>query len=221
MEDGSPVTRSTTPLLPELASYVTARQGERDEIPLARRAKLRELADFVAGRIGSSVPALLTFICTHNSRRSHMAQIWAQTAAHVNGIAPVHTFSGGTEATAFEPRAVAALRRAGFAIEPTSDDGNPVYQVRYADGAEPMAAFSKVYDRAPNPQADYCAVMTCAQADEGCPIVRGSAARIAIPFADPKAFDGTEQEAVQYDERCRQIGREMLYAFSLISRVSR
>jgi protein-tyrosine phosphatase/arsenate reductase len=215
------VTRPTTPVFPELASYVAARQGELDEIPPARRATLQEMADFVAERIGSSAPALLTFICTHNSRRSHMAQIWAQTAAHLHGIAPVRTFSGGTEATAFEPRAVAALRRAGFAIEPTSDDHNPVYQVRYADGAEPMAAFSKVYDHAPNPQADYCAVMTCAQADEGCPIVFGAAARIAIPFEDPKTFDGTEQEAEQYDERCRQIGREMLHAFSLVSRVSR
>lgn len=41
----------------------------------------------------------------------------------------------------------------------------------------------------------------------------GADARIAIPYDDPKASDGTEHEAQTYDERCRQIAREKLYAF--------
>jgi hypothetical protein len=58
--------------------------------------------------------------------------------------------------------------------------------------------------------------MTCSAADKACPIVFGADARIAIPFDDPKAFDGTDQEAAKYDERCRQIAREMLYVFSRV-----
>jgi hypothetical protein len=126
------------------------------------------------------------------------------------------TYSGGTEATAFNPRAVAAIRRAGFAVETIAEGDNPVYGVRYMDEMEPMPCFSKVYDRPPNPQQGFAAVMTCSAADEACPIVFGAANRIAIPFDDPKPFDGNEQEAAKYDERCRQIAREMLYVVSRV-----
>jgi len=37
------------------------------------------------------------------------------------------------------------------------------------------------------------------------------AARFALPYDDPKQSDGTPTEVKTYDERCRQIAREMLY----------
>jgi hypothetical protein len=73
-----------------------------------------------------------------------------------------------------------------------------------------------VYADAANPQREFCAIMTCSQADEACPNVAGAANRIAIPYEDPKAADGTPEEAAVYDERCAQIARETLYAFSLV-----
>lgn len=155
----------------------------------------------------------MTFICTHNSRRSHLAQVWAATAAARYGFSQVYTYSGGTEATAFNSRAVAALERAGFDVLKTSDDRNPVYHVRYAADAAPLTCFSKVYDQAPNPGDGFCAVMTCGDANERCPVVHGAAQRIAITYEDPKSADGTPAEAARYDERCAQIAREMLYAF--------
>jgi hypothetical protein len=35
-----------------------------------------------------------------------------------------------------------------------------------------------------------------------------------VNYDDPKDFDGTLQEEAKYDERTRQIAREMLYLFS-------
>jgi arsenate reductase len=201
-------------LYPDLEAYVNARIGEFDRIPDDRKALLRSISGYVAGRVDASETARLTFICTHNSRRSHMSQIWAQAAAQVFGIGGVETYSGGTEATAFNPRAVAALRRAGFVIEPATDGDNPVYEVRFSEGIEPLQAFSKIYDQAPNPTEGFAAVMTCSSADAACPIVHGAAERIAIPFDDPKAFDDTQREAAAYDERCAQIAREMLFVFA-------
>jgi hypothetical protein len=78
-----------------------------------------------------------------------------------------------------------------------------------------LTCFSKSYEDASNPQQGYCAVMTCSHADENCPLIPGAALRISLPFEDPKAFDGTNEETARYDECCRQIAREMLYAFSL------
>jgi arsenate reductase len=147
-----------------------------------------------------------------------MAQIWARAAACHFGLSTVEAYSGGTEATRFNPRAVAAIRRAGFAIDGPRGGDNPVYRVRYSEGAEPMECCSKIYDASPNPTEGFAAVMTCSAADAGCPVVRGAVERISLPYGDPGDFDGTLGERDAYDERCRQIAREVLYAFSLVRR---
>ncbi|HOC44276.1 MAG TPA: hypothetical protein PKJ99_14775 [Thermoanaerobaculales bacterium] len=201
-------------LYPELEAYVDGVVREVGQIPAGRRETLARLADFVAGRAATGRPAELTFICTHNSRRSQLAQVWAKTAAEYFGVPAVETYSGGTEATAFDPRAVAAMWRAGFRIDDPDGGDNPVYRVRFAEGGKPMECFSKVYDQPPNPRDGFAAVMTCSVADVACPVVLGAAERISLPYDDPKDFDGTDQEEAAYDERCRQIAREMLAVFS-------
>jgi len=192
--------------------------GEFARITDERRSILESMSTFVARRIADHQPVRLIFICTHNSRRSHMAQLWAQAAAHHFSVPGVEAFSGGTETTAFNLRAVAALRRAGFAIELFTDGKNPAYEVRYEALMEPMYAFSKAYDDPPNPAEDFAAIMTCSSADAACPIVAGADERIVIPYDDPKTFDGSEQEVDRYEERCAQIAREMLYVFSEVAR---
>jgi len=200
----------------KLKSYIAESFKTFDKIPAERKVDLKKLAEYVEGRIKDGQQAKLTFICTHNSRRSHMAQIWGQAVAAHYGIPNVETFSGGTEATAFNPRAVAAMQRAGFEIEKTTSGDNPIYLVRYDDDKEPMQTFSKVYDHDPNPTDDFCAVMTCSDADKNCPVVLGASLRVSIPYEDPKAADGTDQETAVYDERCRQISSELLYIFSQV-----
>jgi arsenate reductase len=202
-------------LAPSLARYVAARSAEFDEIPADRRAKLDQLAAYIRNQRDSEKPVRLVFICTHNSRRSHMAQLWAATAAASYGIGDVETYSGGAEATAFNPRAVAALERAGFEIKTSAPgDANPKYLVRLSAASAALECFSKVYDQPPNPTTDFCAVMTCSAADKACPTVSGATLRLAIPYDDPKVADGTPEESATYDERCAQIARELLFAFS-------
>lgn len=205
-------------LVPELGVAVQERLRELDRIGDERRAALEAVVNDVSSRTGEGRPARLVFICSHNSRRSHMAQLWAEVAARHFSIDGLEFFSGGTEITAFNPRAVAALRRAGFVIEPFTDGKNPIYEVRFEQEMEPIQAYSKVYDEPPNPGAEFTAVMTCSEADAGCPIVHGADRRIPVFYDDPKEADGTLQEAEIYDERCRQIAREMLYIFSRVAR---
>jgi protein-tyrosine-phosphatase len=199
-------------LFPELLRYME--ELESEEIPAGRKPALLELADYMGNRIKTGKPVRLVFICTHNSRRSHMSQLWAAALSTWLGLPGIESWSGGTEATAFNPRAVAALQRAGFQIE-GSGEKNPWYEVRYGTGFTPLQAFSKRYDDPVNPRSDFCAVMTCSEADAACPIVPGAEERIALPFDDPKKADGTTEEARRYDERCRQIARELLFAFRM------
>ncbi|MCC9600432.1 protein-tyrosine-phosphatase [Stieleria sp. JC731] len=191
--------------------WITERASELDQIPSTRRQELSQLAGYIRKNLEANGTAKLTFICTHNSRRSHFSQIWAKVIADYCGHFGVQTFSGGTEATAMNERVVDSLRRSGFVIE--ADDvsvSNPIYRVSYSDQSVPLQCFSKVYDQTPNPQSGYAAVMTCSSADDACPIVPGCELRLPIRYEDPKVADGTEQEAAVYDERSKQISREML-----------
>lgn len=189
------------------------------EISSDRMNLLNSFADYIAEKVKNEERVKLNFICTHNSRRSHMTQIWAQTAAEYFEIPNVECFSGGTEATAFNPRAVRAIRDAGFNVEKLDESENPVYLVYFSDFKEPLKCFSKVYSDDFNPSENFAAVMTCSHADENCPIVFGADQRFPIRYDDPKEFDGTEQEEAKYKERFEQIGIEMIYVFGKVKEV--
>lgn len=186
-----------------------------DTISSDRKELLAEVADFIKKELDEEGNVKLNFICTHNSRRSHLAQIWTQTAAAQYGIDGVKTYSGGTEATAFNPNAVAAVERAGFMVDTPGGD-NPTYDVRFSEDADPMICFSKTFDDSANPSKDFAAIMTCSDADDNCPFVPGATFRKPVTYRDPKEADGTGREKEIYDERCRQIGTEMFYLMSLV-----
>ena len=209
-------TERNVTLLPALQSTVEQLTSEFNDIPLERKAILRELTQFVQMKVDSKLPVYLNFICTHNSRRSHLSQIWAQAAAYYYSVPEVFCFSGGTVATAFNPRVVRAMQKAGFTIVRADDGTNPVYDVKYTSELPGIKAFSKKYDDPFNHNKDFAAVMTCSHADENCPVVLGAIERIPLRYEDPKNFDDTPQEAAKYTERVRQIGREILYAFSQV-----
>jgi arsenate reductase len=201
---------------PRLGQTIDRALREIDAIPQERRRLLEEVAAFVSSKRHAGKAAELSFICTHNSRRSQMGQLWAAVAAAYFGINEVRTYSGGTESTAFDVRAVGALEKAGFVIENPGGE-NPHCLVTYDDSGPVMECFSKTYDDPFNPTEGFAAIMTCSEADEACPVVVGAALRTPIRYDDPKVSDGTPSEAATYDVRCLQIATEMLYLFSQVA----
>jgi arsenate reductase len=203
-------------LLPSLGNTVRQLLSEFDNISASRKGILKQLAEFIHQRAREEVDAL-NFICTHNSRRSQMAQLWAQAAAYYYDIPNVQAFSGGTESTCFNFQAVSQMQRAGFEITIIKAGDNPIYEVRYSNNAPAVTAFSKKYDDIFNPR-NFAAIMTCSHADENCPLIPQALTRIVLAYDDPKEFDGTTIEPAKYYERAREIGREMLFAFSEVRR---
>lgn len=181
-----------------------------------RKETLQPLIDYIQSKVNANKAVRLNFICTHNSRRSHLAQIWAQTMAYHFGIEKVTCYSGGTDTTALFPMVIETLQNTGFQIEKLSDNGNPVYNIKYADNELPIIGFSKKIDANYNPKSAFCAIMTCSQADEGCPFVPEAEQRVPITYDDPKAFDNTPQKAGKYQERSLQIATEMKFVFMMI-----
>ncbi|MCX8490550.1 MAG: protein-tyrosine-phosphatase [Cyclobacteriaceae bacterium] len=202
-------------LLPYLNKTVEKLIYELSQISTERKTLLTELSRLIQ-QYPTSQPIYLNFICTHNSRRSHIAQLWAQAAAQYFDVKNIICLSGGTEATAFNSRAVKAMQGAGFQITIEKPGNNPVYKVSYSSNASSVTVFSKKYDDPFNNNPGFAAIMTCSHADANCPLVLGAKTRIAITYDDPKEFDGTQLESAKYAERVQQIGREMLYAFSQI-----
>jgi arsenate reductase len=187
-----------------------------ESLSAERIETLQPLIDFIQSKVKNKQVIRLNFICTHNSRRSHLSQVWAQTASAYFHIKNIFCYSGGTEATAMFPMVAETLTRQGFQIKNIANGNNPIYTIKYSENEHPIIGFSKTYDDDFNPQSEFVAVMTCSQADGGCPFIAGAEKRIPITFEDPKAFDNTPQQAEKYEERSVQIATEMFYVFSQI-----
>src|SRR5690349_10694865 len=138
---GADESESKANLLPALRPYVKEVAGELDRVSAERKVELNEIVASITAQLEADKPAQLTFICTHNSRRSHMSQIWAQTAACYYDLKQVHAYSGGTQATACNCRTITAMRTAGFDIKDATAGENPLYLVCYAKGRPPIHAY--------------------------------------------------------------------------------
>jgi protein-tyrosine phosphatase/arsenate reductase len=180
-----------------------------------RKELLAKIGKYVAAKTQSKEKVELVYICTHNSRRSHLGQIWAKVAAIYYAFDNVETYSGGTEATAFNPNAINAIKSLGFVVKKEDETNNPRYTVLFGNGKESTTCFSKKYDDFSNPKEGFCAVMTCIEADGACPFIPGASLRVSTPYLDPKVYDNTDQQDAQYAERSKQIAVETLYAFSV------
>ena len=163
-------------------------------------------------------------ICTGNSRRSMLAATMGNIAAAYHGIAELRFYSGGTNPSAFNPRTIRTLEEVGVVIEACKEntlkgdagEANPKYMVRWGNlprmgvNRFEIKEFSKIYSDSHNPAKSFLALLVCDEADGSCPNVPGASQRIAMPFQDPKSFDGSELEAIKYSERRDEIGRIML-----------
>lgn len=201
-------------MFPKIKS--TIEQLSFDTISEERKQVLAPLVQFIQSKTNSGLAIRLNFICTHNSRRSHLSQVWAQTAAAYYNIKNVFCYSGGTEATALFPKVAETLVNTGFEVKIINKGDNPIYAIKYNTNDHPVIGFSKSYEDDFNPQSEFAAILTCSQADGGCPFIAGAEKRIPITFDDPKAFDNTPLQTEKYQERSIQIATEFLYVFSQI-----
>jgi arsenate reductase len=182
-----------------------------------RRKVLQPLIDHIASKKRKGETVRLNFICTHNSRRSLLAQVWAQTMAFHFKIDGVFCYSGGTETTALFPKVADTLAEHGFNVLQLCKTENPVYAVKYSMAEAPVICFSKKYDDMFNPGSHFVAIMTCSSADHGCPFVSGAEARFSVKYEDPKLFDDTDQQALKYSQRSLEIANEMWWVFSSLA----
>lgn len=204
----------------KLQNYSDQITNEYSEIDKDRKKDLDKIADYIFEQWSNNLKIQPLFVCTHNSRRSHMAHIWFQTGMYYYGISNTYSFSGGTEATALNIRAANALKRAGLDYKVSDGDGekNPTYKFIISERFPIIEMYSKTYDSQENPKSNFFAVMVCSDADKSCPVVPGADKRFSIPYKDPRYSDNTASEEKTYDETCKLIAREMFYIASEVKK---
>lgn len=211
----SKMTPITHNIFPEIEKII--KSLDTQVISNKRKIVLQPLVDFIQLKVSKKQDIRLNFICTHNSRRSHLCQIWAQTIANYFSVKNVFCYSGGTEATALFPMIARTLQNSGFKISIISENNNSIYSIKYSNNEHPIIGFSKNLEDAFNPKSEFAAILTCSQADGNCPFISGAEKRIPITFEDPKAFDNTPQQVEKYNQRSLQIATELFYIFSQIN----
>ena len=195
-----------------LTDLILQLRTNQDKIRQARKLELKSLAEAMHQLYELTGQISINIICTHNSRRSQLGQVWFELMAYDLGISEFHAFSGGTEGTAFNHRMVKALQDLGVHLSVKETGDNPVYELAFdKDHSSERRYFSKAYDHEANPSSDFIAMLVCDSADEKCPIIHGATERLFIPYTDPKAADDTEQEANVYQEKVKEMGRELIF----------
>lgn len=221
-------------LLPGVEAAVDDILGELDAADIAvspeRRPRIEALAACVRAAIQGDPDnvdggeARLVYVCTHNSRRSQLAQVWMSVAAAHFGVADrIRVFSAGTVATEVNPAVIRVLKTIGFevSVDATAKKSQPVYHVRYAEdpAARPLVCFSKlVADAMEEAGGSGCLIPVCSDADDSCPVIRDCVCRVGLPYDDPKVADGLPTEDAVYSERSRDIATEALLVMHLATK---
>lgn len=112
------------------------------------------------------------FLCTGNTARSQLAE------ALLRHYAPARfeVTSAGLEPGVLNPYTVRVLEERGIA---TSD--------LYAKGVIPMLG----------KRTFHYLITVCARAEQNCPVFPGVSYRLAWPFEDPAAFQGSDAEKLE------------------------
>lgn len=182
-----------------------------------RKQLLTHIANFVVSELKQNNPVNLNYICTHNSRRSQLSNVWSCYAANYFKLNTVESFSGGTSVTCFYRNTVKTLQQTGFVFKLSEfSHHNPVYSIEYENCNKPIVAFSKLYNNEFN-EIPFIAITTCSNADENCPFISEAIQRFHLPFNDPKNFDNTLYTSEKYLEVNKQIAGEIHFIFRSIA----
>ncbi|SNR15230.1 low molecular weight phosphatase family protein [Tenacibaculum jejuense] len=184
-----------------------------------RKDLLYSIADKIVEELEDRDKINLNFICTHNSRRSQMAQVWSFFATEYFKLENIFAYSGGTETTAFHRNTVKCLQKTSFdfSVEDFSHQ-NPLYLISFKGAKKTIKGFSKTYDNEDN-DYPYIAITTCDHADENCPFIPDAIHRFHLPYTDPKVADNTDSQNEKYLETSKRIAGELFLIFEETKRL--
>ena len=195
-------------------AFISQLKANASTIRVERKKALDHLAAVINRQISEEGSSVVKFVCTHNSRRSQLAEFCMDILARENGL-PIMSLSAGTESTAFNPRMVKAIESFGFELIKYGQEPNPLYIYRISHND--LYYYSKKWDEELINYGKNIIVTVCDDAGENCPVIPSTFERIHLNYKDPKAFDNTPDESKAYSDKVIEIGTEMHYIIEQLS----
>ena len=183
------------------------------EVSSKRAFLINEIVNYIYKKTSENKIPKLNFICTHNSRRSQLCQFWASFFSNYYNI-KCEVYSGGTVETEVHKSVLNNISDYGFNIS-FKESNNPIYSIKFKN-QNLGNYFSKFYYNFENPKNEFAAIMTCADAENNCPLVEGSEIKFSLPYEDPKKYDKSKNEKNEYKKTSETIASEMNYLFKKI-----
>ena len=183
-----------------------------------RKDKIVKLAQIIKINHEQQNIVKITFICTHNSRRSQFSQVWAYISGLYFKLDFLEFYSGGTEVDSVNLNVINALSNSGLKIEKTHKD-KAIYLLKSLKKDKGISLYSKVYNSKLNPSKHFIAIMTCSDADQMCPVIKGADKKISLPYSDPRGADNTGLEKEVYSQTCSTIAKEMFYLMKQVKKI--
>ncbi len=202
----------------EIKKYIQKVVIDLGKIPQKRKKILLEIVSYIKQNYLIEDRSNIIFICTHNSRRSQLAQCWLSVSCRYYNLNKINTFSGGLEITSLNSNALNALKRSGFIVNHIDTKDN-IYLLKTSKKNKGQTLYSKKHDSKNNPQRKFLAIITCSDANKQCPVVRGADKKIFLPYHDPRISDGSGLEKTTYDQSCFNIAQEMFYIMKKVKEV--
>ena len=183
-----------------------------------RKDKLVKLAQVIKRNHEQKNIVKIIFICTHNSRRSQFSQVWAYISSLYFKLDFIKPFSGGTEIDTVNLNVINSLISSGLKIEKTHK-GKAIYLLKSFKKDKGINLYSKVYNSKLNPSKHFIAIMTCSDADQMCPVIKGADKKVSLPYSDPRVADNTGLEKEVYNQTCSIIAKEMFYLMKQVKKI--
>jgi len=146
----------------------------------------------------------IVFICTHNSRRSQLCEVWGSILSKRFNL-DLFFYSAGTKKTEVYTEVIKSLQRAGLEIDMEGKIKLMHNQIEL---------HSKTLDEIK--EDEFIAMMTCSDAEKNCPVDQRSKKNIILFYDDPKKYDRTIHESNEYDKTCRLIASELNAIFKTL-----
>lgn len=208
-------------LFSTISTYLASQDGKQPPVNEIHQASMQKFAQWLKMRGKKKTDVVV--ICTGNSRRSILTSTMGNLIAAYRKWPEVRFHSAGTAPSAFNSCTIAALKQIGVEITATGSQAkegkkgekNPHYKVQWGKDKDAYSLeYSKALGDVSLPGNDFAALIVCSDADKECPVVEGAAIRLALPFEDPKAFDGKPNESEEY-AKTRDLIAQTLLAIKL------
>ena len=183
-----------------------------------RKDKLVKLAQVIKRNREQQNIVKVIFICTHNSRRSQFSQVWAYISSLYFKLDFLEFFSGGTEVDSVNLNVINALSNSGLKIE-KKQTGDEVYLLKSSKRDKGINLYSKEYSCKSNPPKHFIAIMTCSDADQMCPVIKGADKKVFLPYPDPRTSEKTGLEKKTYGHINAVVAKEMFYLMKQLKKI--